>query len=178
MGTDKYKLPFHGKAQYQHLAELISQLGIAVHISSSQQQIGDISGEFNVIPDEYHAIGPMGGILSAMKYLPHSPWLVIACDLPFVTTKTIESLVSKRNSEADVTTFQLNERFFETTFAIYEPSSYRWVEQFRLQENYRLQAAFKTMKLHVLQPENHRDFMNINTTTDLEKFKKIKASEK
>lgn len=173
MGTDKYRLSFNGKAQYQHIADLLTQLGISVYISSNQQQLNDIPAEFNIIPDKYDAIGPMGGILSAINYLPDASWLVIACDLPFIALQNIEMLVSNRNQAADVTTFQLNERFFETTFSIYEPSAFQWLNRLRIEENYRLQAAFKKMKLHILQPDNARDFMNVNTPEDLKLFKKM-----
>lgn len=173
MGTDKYRLSFNGKAQYQYIADLLTRMEIPVYISCSRQQLNDIPVSFNIIADEYNAIGPMGGILSAMLHQPDASWLVIACDLPFISIENMKSLISNRNKNADITTFQLHERFFETTFSIYEPSAYQWVNQFRIQKNYRLQSAFKEMKLHILHPENAQDFMNINTPEDLEKFRKF-----
>ena len=142
MGTEKYQLAYNGKAQYLHVIDLLTEIDIPTYVSCNAQQIDQIEKATQIIPDEYQAIGPMGGILSAMRFNPKASWLVIACDLPLISSNTIEKLIANRKQDADVTTFQLNDRFFETTFSIYEPSAFQLLDQFRTQENYRLQAVF------------------------------------
>ena len=38
--------------------------------------------------------GPLCGILSAMQAFPQAHWLVLACDLPFVTLSTLEKIIT------------------------------------------------------------------------------------
>ncbi len=176
MGRDKYEIPFHDKAQYQHISELLQRLKIPFYISCNKSQESRIVREFNTIVDQYDSIGPMGGILSAKAAIPDSAWLVIACDLPFISQQNIETLLQERNPNADITTFQLDDRFYETTFSIYEPSAFRALSEAAQSGNYRLQAVLRTLDLKVIKPKNPQDFLNVNTPADLKEFRRIKQS--
>lgn len=175
MGTDKFKIPFNGKAQYQHLSDIFLGLEIPHFISCNKQQDGLIPIHFDTIIDRYDAIGPLGGILSALETDPDATWLVIACDLPFISSGNIKSLLSKRDPNSDATTFQIDSHFFEATFSVYEPSAYEWLNNTLKTGNYSLQNALKKMRLKIIQSENSNDLLNINTQEDLENFKKLKG---
>lgn len=127
MQMDKALLEIHGKKQSNYCYELLSNYCEKVFISSRKEQ-AQIDGrkEFPQIHDfkPYHDIGPLGGILSAMMEYPHADWLVLACDLPFITLEVIEHLIKKRNRKKIVTAYiSDHDGLPEPLCAIYEHHS-------------------------------------------------------
>jgi molybdopterin-guanine dinucleotide biosynthesis protein A len=55
-----------------------------------------------VIPDAIAGAGPLGGIYSALIDARHDAVIVLACDLPFVTTALLERLVVERGSGEEI----------------------------------------------------------------------------
>jgi len=125
MKKDKSLLEYHGKTQTEHCFDLLSVHCDKVFISNREDQ-SKLCGhkQHPQIHDTFLNIGPLGGILSAMKAYPDTTWLVMACDLPFVTCKTIETLIKKRNPLKLATAYQsAHNDLPEPLCAIYEPKS-------------------------------------------------------
>jgi len=121
MGTDKAMLNYHGVTQVEHNYTLLKSYCEDVFVSVREKR-----HNLNLpqITDKYLDIGPMGGILSAMRENPDAAWLVLACDLPFVTRETLEYLIEHRNPFKNATAFASAEDSFpEPLCAIYEPKS-------------------------------------------------------
>jgi molybdopterin-guanine dinucleotide biosynthesis protein A len=69
----------------------------------------------------FKEIGPLGGMLSAMKKYPQQSWLIIGCDLPFINEATIKHLIQKRNKRKWVTAYRSSyDKLPEPLCAIYE----------------------------------------------------------
>lgn len=121
MGTDKAMLNYHGVTQVEHNYTLLKSYCEDIFVSVREKR-----HNLNLpqITDKYLDIGPMGGILSAMRENPDAAWLVMACDLPFVTRETLEYLIEHRNPFKNATAFASAEDSFpEPLCAIYEPKS-------------------------------------------------------
>jgi len=132
MKKDKSLLEYHGKSQTEHCFELLSQTCEKVFVSNREEQ-SQLSKHQNFpqIHDTFLNIGPLGGILSAMTAYPNAAWLVLACDLPYVTTEALETLIQKRNPFKMVTAYQsTNDALPEPLCAIYEPKSISRLLQF------------------------------------------------
>jgi len=126
MKEDKSQLQYHGLPQEEHLAQLCHKLGIETFISKSSKTEQNQIGSFPVIKDRFVDMGPFGAILSAFMHDPESAWLVIACDLPYLTRQTISDLLEARSIRDMATAFRLAENPFpEPLIAIYEPEIYR-----------------------------------------------------
>lgn len=125
MGQDKAALQYHDKPQVAHCHELLSAYCERVCVSCRPEQAVEESlADYECITDSFVGIGPMGGILSALRFDPHAAWLVLACDLPFVTDETLETLVLCRNPFKLATAFMsAHDGFPEPLCAIYEPKS-------------------------------------------------------
>lgn len=50
------------------------------------------------IPDIPGIAGPLAGVLSAMRWQPGTSWLVLACDMPFISADAIQWLLKGRRS--------------------------------------------------------------------------------
>ena len=125
MGQDKGALEYHGRTQAKYCYELLSQFCDEVFISLRAEQSGEEPyARFPQIHDTFLGYGPIGGILSAQKAHPHAAWLVLACDLPYVSRVTIDNLVVNRNPYKLATAYiSANDGFPEPLCAVYEPKS-------------------------------------------------------
>ncbi len=127
MKEDKSKLKYHNQTtQEEHLARMCQNLGVETFISkSTKEEQTEING-IQVIKDRYIDMGPFGAILSAFLHDPNSAWLVLACDLPYMSEKFIDRLLKERSIVHFATAYRVKENPFpEPLIAIYEPEIYR-----------------------------------------------------
>jgi len=64
---------------------------------------GDVPGNLAAltrIPDVPDVQGPLTGILAAMRWRPDSCWLLLACDMPNITTESLEWLLASRSPDS------------------------------------------------------------------------------
>jgi molybdopterin-guanine dinucleotide biosynthesis protein A len=109
MGTDKSGIVYSNKPQVQVAYGLLTQFCSKVFLSTRRDQSGmTVYQPFEQLHDEpeFEGKGPLGGILSAMKVYPDVSWLVLACDLPFVTESTLKNLLSGRNRSVIATAYK------------------------------------------------------------------------
>jgi molybdopterin-guanine dinucleotide biosynthesis protein A len=125
MGHDKSSLVYHDKDQAHHSYSLLEQICQKVFVSCRSDQ-GDLAHlkDLPKIYDTYSDIGPIGGILSAQAKHTNTPFLVIACDLPFVDLAFLNYLVRMRDAEKVATAYINPETtWLEPLCTIYEPKS-------------------------------------------------------
>src|SRR5690606_29998272 len=98
MRVDKASLIYHGKPQAGHCLDLLSAHCASTFLScrEDQSELPGFSG-FNQIHYTFLDMGPMGGILSALRAHRHAAFLVIACALPFLDSRTLAALVAGRD---------------------------------------------------------------------------------
>jgi molybdopterin-guanine dinucleotide biosynthesis protein A len=127
MGADKAALNYHGEAEVARLYKLLDSHCELVFLSTRREQ-GDqpVFLSYPQIFDAFPFAGPMNGILSAMQAAPLAAWLVVACDLPRLTAKTIAHLIVNRNPDKLATAFiGARDDLPEPLCAIYEPAARR-----------------------------------------------------
>ena len=122
MGKDKSQLNFHGRPQEFHLAQMCADLGLETFISKRE----DEEKAFPVLADRFVDLGPFGAICTAFMHDPDAAWLVLACDLPFISKEFLIQLIQKRDRSKVATTVQSNQKDFpEPLVTIYEPRAYQ-----------------------------------------------------
>lgn len=100
MGQDKALLDYHGLPQALWTARLLSGLCEKVFYSCrAGQDLGD-EGGFPRIHDALEGKGPLVGMVTAAYQYPHAAWLVVACDLPRLTSAALEDLLRHRALDA------------------------------------------------------------------------------
>ncbi|WP_400191576.1 NTP transferase domain-containing protein [Hymenobacter sp. B81] len=131
MREDKSRLRYHGREQQEHAAALLAPFCQDVWVSCRPEQAGTLPTGLRPLPDQFLDLGPMGGILSAFRHDPNAAWLVVACDLPFLSADTLDYLVRHRHPGRVATAFQSPDNEFpEPLITIWEPRSYPAVLQF------------------------------------------------
>ncbi|AZQ64569.1 hypothetical protein EI427_10275 [Flammeovirga pectinis] len=170
MGSDKAVLDYHGKPQWEYAKELLAPYCDEVFISVAEEA-KSYKGTPQ-ITDKFLGLGPMGGILSAFQEDPNSGWLVIACDLPLLSEKSLDHLVTKRNTHKMATSFKSPTlEFPEPLICIWEPKAYGTLLEY-LSWGYSCpRKALINSDIELLISEHEEEMTNANTK---EEFIEIK----
>jgi molybdopterin-guanine dinucleotide biosynthesis protein A len=124
MGRDKAALQYHGRSQVEWAHALLSRHCERAFVSVRRDQGADsASSRYPTLADTLEGIGPMAGIVAAQQAHPAAAWLVLACDLPFVTDAALELLKGQRGTHAAAAFRSAHDGLPEPLCAIYEPAS-------------------------------------------------------
>ena len=170
MKTDKAAIRYHGKTQAEAAFERLSRFCGKVFLSDRRDQ-ADLPGHTGLpqIHDTFHEIGPMGGILSALAAHPNVPWLVVACDLPYLDDATLENLIRRRNPKKLATAYSsAHDGKPEPLCAIYEPHSRGPLETFVARGIHCPRKALMQSDVELLEPVNPTALDNMNTPEEYE----------
>lgn len=104
MGTDKSHLQLGTRSFTEQIASTVSVVADSVMV------VGRITDQFRLksVPDVFKGWGALGGIHAALANCPTEWSLVVACDLPFVTSDLLERLAGQRSGFDAVAPLQLN----------------------------------------------------------------------
>ena len=95
MGTPKHLLRKNGRTWLLRTVKLLEQVSESVVIAGSGVVPEEVSS-LTRLADVPDAEGPISGVLAAMRWAPHASWLVVACDLPDLSTDALSWLLSTR----------------------------------------------------------------------------------
>jgi molybdopterin-guanine dinucleotide biosynthesis protein A len=133
MGRDKAALEYAGETQLARAMRLLAHLVERTFVSVRPDQRDDPErAGYDLIVDRVADRGPMEGIQAAQSQYPSAAWLVVACDLPFLTGATLQQLLAMRAPLRSATAFRSHhDGRPEPLCAIYEPASRealdRWI---------------------------------------------------
>jgi molybdopterin-guanine dinucleotide biosynthesis protein A len=125
MRTDKAALQYHGQPQLRWAFELVSKFCAASFVSVRPDQRDDAAraGHPQIV-DRQPGIGPIAGISAALLEQPKAAWLVLACDLPFLTERTLQHLIAHRDPQKIATAYRsAHDGLPEPLCAIWEPAA-------------------------------------------------------
>jgi molybdenum cofactor guanylyltransferase len=125
MQADKAALAYHGQPQLRWAFDLLSKQCAATFVSVRPDQRDDAArAEYPQIVDRQPGIGPIAGISAALLEHPKAAWLVLACDLPFLTEQTLQYLIANRDPQKIATAYRSShDGLPEPLCAIWEPSA-------------------------------------------------------
>lgn len=174
MGFDKGSVNWHGQQQRYYMANLLKNYCEEVYISCRADQQNDIDAAYLSLHDTFTGLGPYGGILSAFRERPDNAWLVIACDLPLLSERTLDYLVNNRNASTVATAFQSSfEEFPEPLITIWEPKSYPVLLSFLAQGYSCPRKVLINSDITLLNAPDPTELTNVNTPADFETVKNI-----
>ncbi len=107
MGQDKALLDHSGKSQLAFSVDLLSDCVGRVFVSTRPDQATDDERRrYEQIVDQYDNLGPVAGILSALREHSDVDWLVVACDLPNIDETTIRHLLQEQDEQSPFTAYK------------------------------------------------------------------------
>ena len=171
-GADKASLRIGGRRIIDRQLEAIA--AVRPRIEDVRIVAGDAARYAHlgvrVVPDTIAGAGPLGGLYTALVDAAHARVLVLACDLPFVTTALVERLaIDSRADEIDAVVPRSG-RGLEPLCAIYRSrcaaAARACLDRGELKLTAFL-AALRVREFDACGPEDERTlFENVNTPHD------------
>lgn len=165
MGVDKGLLKYHGKPQREFLFDMLRGLCDQVYTSCRKDQ--DIPALYNPLVDGFEMPGPMNGIMSAFAHQQTS-WLIVAVDMPFVDTQTLQRLIDKRDREKIATCYYNREAAQpEPLLTLFERRAYPLLSEFTRKGNVSPREFLKLYPVNLIEPADSKVLLNINSLENL-----------
>jgi molybdopterin-guanine dinucleotide biosynthesis protein A len=171
MGYDKILLKVGGHSVLGRLCELLAdRVGHAIIVGHDAEEI-DVPGCAEWCDDVIPGLGPMGGVLTALRRVNHRirGVCIVACDMPALNGELLDTLLANRNPDAPATVFQNPDGTMEPLVGVYEAPALESLEEavrsrrLHMQEWLRSVGAFRLSAPRTLMHQ----LTNINTPKDL-----------
>ena len=165
MQRDKATLEYRGKRQLERAVELAAEYLPEVFVSVRTAQTADPSrARYPLIVDSVPGEGPIVGIRSALAARPDVAWLVLACDLPFLSRAALSQLLAERDPTASATAFRsAHDGLPEPLCAIWEPKSAAELAAYQAVDGRCPRKFLMRHGAKIIEPSDRRALDNINT---------------
>ncbi|MEO1412614.1 MAG: NTP transferase domain-containing protein [Bacteroidota bacterium] len=162
MGRDKGAISYHGKAQREHMADLLSELTEETYLSVAPGT--QVESQYPLLEDRFLGLGPFGGLLTAFQRDPNAAWLVVACDQPLLQQRHLRLLLEQRETYRVATCFHNPDtRFPEPLMTLWEPKAYSVLSQFLTRGYSCLRKVLINASVREIEVEDHSFMLNVNT---------------
>ena len=175
-GEDKSKVKLNGKILLEHTLDKIKSKFDEIIIVTNNKIVTD----YTTIEDCYEGqLGPLVGVLSAMKYANQNKkynWIItFPCDTPFFDEIIIEKMIQKTSSKKEKIFLIKEKKQRHNIFGTWSTSLEKVLEQ-DLNNNFRkvdLWADKIGCSYIEKDIKKENEFLNINTKEDLELAEKM-----
>jgi molybdopterin-guanine dinucleotide biosynthesis protein MobB len=161
----------NGQTWIDNTVELLGPFAEQV-VLSGPGEVPDHLNPLVRLPDLSDVAGPLTGILAAMRWQPAVSWLLVACDMPNISSQALEWLLGQRRPGSWGTVPRLREDgFVEPLLAVYEPQSKHYFEALHLSGCLRISQVARRSKVStpVVPSSLCRAWSNINTPRELQR---------
>lgn len=168
MHRDKAALLYQGKTQLDRAFDLARAHVDRVFVSVRASQAHDPARSDKPLIVDLEGLGeaegPILGIRSAMAAYPDVAWLVIACDLPFLSDAALEQLFQEREPSVLATAFlSAHDGLPEPLCAIWEPKAAAALSEYQGGGGHCPRKFLRRYPASLIEPLDRRALDNINT---------------
>lgn len=170
MGRDKATLPWQGRPWAAHMANILTEAGCEPVV-----QIGGAEGTgVPRLPDRHPAMGPLGGVLTALAGLDREFVAIVACDLPLLAPSTIRRLCDCMDHLPEVQVVVADSGRIEPLCAVWRTGALPILEQAWHRGERSLMAVLRDLRTEPL-PVRPAEVLNANTPEDAAQAGKVAA---
>jgi molybdopterin-guanine dinucleotide biosynthesis protein A len=171
MQRDKAALVYRGQSALDRAFELAAHHVDRVFVSVRAAQADDsIRAGRPLIVDSVEGEGPIVGIRSALAAHPQAAWLVLACDLPFLTDAALTQLFSERDPALLATAFRSShDGLPEPLCAVWEPAAAAALSAYQAGGRICPRKFLMRHPVHLLDARDPAALDNINTPEEYER---------
>jgi molybdenum cofactor guanylyltransferase len=169
-GVDKAFMDFKGQTLLERA------LGAMREVCGSVMIVGEPSrfAKFgSVVKDIYHGCGPLGGVHAALMQSSEKFNLMLAVDMPFVSSELLEFVWAAAERTTAVVTVPRFGGRLQPLCAVYRRDFAIVAENALRAGNYKIDAAFAATSVRVIEEAelvakgfSEQSFMNVNTPED------------
>ena len=180
-GEDKSQVKLDGKLLIDHiLNEIINEFKEILIVSNNQINFKH-SDKISMVSDLKKDQGPLGGVLSAMKWVKESnkdyKWIsTFPVDTPFFKKEILQNFLSEINLEEGKLFFIKSNNTRHNIFGVWSIDLMDKLEEDLNNGERKVELWANSVGVKVIDMEflNEDPFFNINSKEDLEKARKIK----
>jgi molybdopterin-guanine dinucleotide biosynthesis protein A len=171
MKRDKATLLYQGRSQIDRSVELAARHVSPVFVSVRASQQGDPArARYPLIVDSVPGQGPIVGIRSALAAHPAAAWLVVACDLPFLSDGALSQLLAERDPAVSATAYSsVHDGLPEPLCAIWEPKAAAEIDAFLAKGKDCPRKFLRNHAVRLLEPRDRRALDNVNTPEEYDR---------
>lgn len=165
MQRDKATLQYQGSTQLERAFVLAARHTQQAFVSVRADQSRDPARAAHpLVIDAVPGEGPLVGIRSALERFPQAAWLVMACDLPFLSDAVLEHLVRERDPQRLATAYlSTSDGKPEPLCAIWEPAAGPALAAYQAQGGHCPRKFLMRNEAHLIAPLDAHALDNINT---------------
>jgi molybdenum cofactor guanylyltransferase len=165
MKRDKAGLEYLGKSQLDRAFELARRHVAPVFVSVRGNQAADPArARRPLIIDSVPGEGPIAGIRSALAAHPDVAWLVLACDLPFLSDAALAHLLNERDANLLATAYRsAHDGLPEPLCAVWEPRAAAELAAYQASGGRCPRKFLMRHAARILEPLDARALDNVNT---------------
>jgi molybdopterin-guanine dinucleotide biosynthesis protein A len=173
MGRDRGMIDYHGLPQRIHMYYQLSMYTAKSFLSLRKEQADDIAPEFNIITDSVDDLGPLGALISTFRKHPNHAWLSVACNLPLLSGRSLNQLVTLRNPSKIATAFRNPAtEFADPSVVIWEPKAYPVLLQYLALGHSCLKKIIQEEEIEILEISDPDELFHVNSSEDFETVRK------
>lgn len=172
MGTDKAFVEFQGRTLLNRALDLITSISPNVYVLGRRERFSAFG---DVVEDEIPDHGPLGGIHAALRASSSDRNLILAVDMPFVTTAFLQYLLREAERGQAVVTVPRAAGNWQPLCAVYRRAFAVPAESALRSGHNRIDALFEETTLRMIDEEelgragfSAELFRNVNTREELE----------
>jgi molybdopterin-guanine dinucleotide biosynthesis protein A len=171
-GKPKTSIIIDGVTIIERTTGILNQLFESVVIVTNQPEQYGSFRECRLTSDIFRGAGPLGGLHAAMTAVDTEALLMVAGDMPYVSTAVIDRLIGSWNELACEALIPSHSGHIEPLFALYSVSLKERLEEFlTLGSSFAIRDFLKLVETEYFEidiKEYKKDpFANINTPDDL-----------
>jgi molybdopterin-guanine dinucleotide biosynthesis protein A len=165
MQHDKATLMYGGRSQLDRAYDLVSRHVSKTFVSVRANQTEDpVRAEKPLIVDTISGEGPIVGIRSAFAKFPDVAWLVLACDLPFLSDAVVAQLLASRDPTNLATAYRsAHDGLPEPLCAVWEPAAAAALAAYQAGDGRCPRKFLIRNPVRLLEPLELRALDNVNT---------------
>jgi len=156
----------------EHTVEIVHPL-VAETVLLGQGEVPSCCATLRRISDIEGISGPLAGILAAMRSEPETDWLVLACDMPAISTEAVRWVLEQGTVENRGVVPRLSARnWYEPLFALYNYRSLELFEALYAAEGGRIGRVARHPEIAnpIVPRELRVAWRNVNTPEELQLF--------
>ncbi len=176
LGLPKASITMGGESLLLRTVSLFRGLFSEVLVVSGDRALIPEIPDATVVVDEVAGIGPIGGLITALKNMKSERAFCVACDMPFLDKCLIQYLVSLSNSQEAIVPCVGGQ--VESLHAVYSSRCLEIAEERIKRRQYSLTGLILSVNakyVHIPSGPGALLFFNINTPQDLARAERIYA---
>ena len=184
-GQDKSQVKFQGKMLIDHiLSEIIDQFNETLIVTNKKINFMN-SNKISITKDFKENLGPLGGVLSAMKWIKTNNrkynWIsTFPSDTPFFTKKELKTFYEKIKINDSKLFFVKSQKTIHNIFGVWSLDLINQLEIDLLAGKRKVEDWAKSVGVSIIEIEYKSidPFFNINTKKDLDEALRIVKNDK